>query len=86
MKEFWNQRYSELGYAYGTEPNEFFKEALLRYKEELLPEHPRLLMPAEGEGRSEIKRRALSCGHSQGDSTSRAEIGLASARKNHALL
>jgi hypothetical protein len=55
LKEFWNQRYSELGYAYGTEPNEFFKEALLRYKEELLPEHPRLLMPAEGEGRSGIE-------------------------------
>ena len=54
MKEFWNQRYSELGYAYGTEPNEFFKEALLRYKEELLPEHPRLLMPAEGEGRNAV--------------------------------
>ncbi len=54
MKEFWNQRYSELGYAYGTEPNEFFKEALLRYKEELLPEHHRLLMPAEGEGRNAV--------------------------------
>jgi hypothetical protein len=59
MKEFWNQRYSEQGYAYGTEPNEFFKEALLRYKEELLPDYPRLLMPAEGEGRNAVYAAGL---------------------------
>ncbi|MEL0011261.1 MAG: hypothetical protein VW868_06830 [Bacteroidota bacterium] len=54
MKEFWNQRYSEQGYAYGTEPNEFFKEALLSYKEELHLGSSRLLMPAEGEGRNAV--------------------------------
>ena len=59
MKEFWNQRYSESGYAYGSEPNEFFKEALLSHRDQLLPNHSKLLMPAEGEGRNAVYAAGL---------------------------
>ncbi|RMI27483.1 MAG: class I SAM-dependent methyltransferase [Calditrichaeota bacterium] len=48
MKDFWNQRYSEPEYAYGTEPNAFFKSIL-----DTLPPG-RLLLPAEGQGRNGV--------------------------------
>jgi hypothetical protein len=48
MKEFWDQRYSEPGFAYGMEPNAFFVEVL----DSLTP--GRLLLPGEGEGRNAI--------------------------------
>ncbi|TDQ18509.1 methyltransferase family protein [Algoriphagus boseongensis] len=48
MKEFWNSRYQESEYAYGTEPNEFLKEKL----EGLTP--GMALFPAEGEGRNAV--------------------------------
>lgn len=48
MKDFWNQRYSEAGWAYGQKPNEFFQEVL-----STMPPG-RLLLPAEGEGRNAI--------------------------------
>jgi SAM-dependent methyltransferase len=48
MKEFWDQRYSEPGFAYGMEPNAFFAEVL-----DSLPPG-RLLLPGEGEGRNAI--------------------------------
>jgi SAM-dependent methyltransferase len=48
MKEFWNQRYSEPVYAYGTEPNAFFREQL----QQLTPGS--LLLPCEGEGRNAV--------------------------------
>ncbi len=48
MKEFWDQRYSEPGFAYGMEPNSFFAEVL----NSLAP--GRLLLPGEGEGRNAI--------------------------------
>lgn len=48
MEEFWNQRYAEEGYAYGTRPNDFFKAQL----DELTP--GKLLLPAEGEGRNAV--------------------------------
>lgn len=48
MKEFWNQRYGASEYAYGTEPNVFFKAQLDR-----LPAG-RILLPAEGEGRNAV--------------------------------
>ena len=48
MNEFWDQRYSEPGFAYGMEPNVFFAEVL-----ETLPPG-RLLLPGEGEGRNAI--------------------------------
>jgi len=59
VKEFWNQRYSESGYAYGSEPNEFFKESLLSHRDQLLPNQSKLLMPAEGEGRNAVYAAGL---------------------------
>lgn len=48
MSTFWNQRYSVEDYAYGTEPNEFFKQQI-----EII--HPgKILFPAEGEGRNAV--------------------------------
>jgi ubiquinone/menaquinone biosynthesis C-methylase UbiE len=48
MKEFWNSRYAEEAFAYGTEPNAFFKEKLASLKP------AKILLPAEGEGRNAV--------------------------------
>ena len=48
MSEFWNQRYAAAEFAYGTEPNLFFKEQI----EKLKP--GKILFPAEGEGRNAV--------------------------------
>lgn len=48
MNDFWNERYSTDEYAYGTQPNQFFKEHL----EQLVP--GTILFPAEGEGRNAV--------------------------------
>lgn len=48
MKDFWNNRYSDGDYAYGKEPNLFFKAELDR----LSPGS--LFMPGEGEGRNAV--------------------------------
>jgi SAM-dependent methyltransferase len=48
MKEFWNERYSKSEYAYGTEPNQFFKRAIDRMNP------GKLIMPGEGEGRNAV--------------------------------
>lgn len=48
MKDFWNKRYSEKKYAYGTDPNEFFSTELSL----LTP--GKLLLPGEGEGRNAV--------------------------------
>ncbi len=48
MKDFWNARYGKEAYAYGTDPNVFFKSRIDTL-------HPgRLLLPAEGEGRNAV--------------------------------
>lgn len=49
MEAFWNNRYKEKEYAYGEEPNEFFKETI-----EKLKLKGKLLLPAEGEGRNAV--------------------------------
>lgn len=46
--EFWNNRYKSNDYAYGTEPNTFFKEWI----DKLQP--GKILLPAEGEGRNAV--------------------------------
>lgn len=48
MNEFWNSRYADAEYAYGTEPNEFLKQ--------YLADRPTgsILLPAEGEGRNAV--------------------------------
>jgi cyclopropane fatty-acyl-phospholipid synthase-like methyltransferase len=48
MIDFWNYRYGGAEYAYGKEPNVFFKEQL-----DLLPSG-KILLPAEGEGRNAV--------------------------------
>lgn len=48
MKEFWDDRYKDPAYAYGTEPNQFFKEQL----QQLNP--GTILLPADGEGRNGV--------------------------------
>lgn len=48
MKELWNNRYSRKDFAYGKEPNEFFKQELTKLKP------GRILFPAEGEGRNAV--------------------------------
>lgn len=49
MKDFWDNRYAEKVYAYGKEPNRYFKESLERY--EIIGN---ILLPAEGEGRNAV--------------------------------
>ena len=46
----WNQRYSEPGFAYGTEPNDFLAANAERY----LPPNGEILCLAEGEGRNAV--------------------------------
>lgn len=53
MKEFWDQRYAQAGYAYGTEPNAFFKANLDRIPGRS-PGPGRILLPGEGEGRNAV--------------------------------
>ena len=53
MKEFWNERFGREEYIYGTLPNRFFAEQILR----LSP--GKLLMPAEGEGRNAVYAASL---------------------------
>ena len=45
---FWNNRYQRQAYAYGKEPNEFFRETL-----HTLPVGT-ILLPADGEGRNSV--------------------------------
>ena len=49
MENFWDIRFKEEDYAYGTLPNAFFKETLNTYKPK-----GKLLLPAEGEGRNAV--------------------------------
>lgn len=53
MKAFWDQRYSQEGYAYGETPNEYFKQTI----DSLTP--GKILMPADGEGRNGVYAATL---------------------------
>ncbi len=48
MLEFWDKRYSQDEYAYGTEPNSYLKSSLEGLKA------GKILFPAEGEGRNAV--------------------------------
>ncbi|MEI7587725.1 class I SAM-dependent methyltransferase [Runella sp.] len=48
MSQKWDERYAEPEFAYGKEPNEFFKTWLPNF------EPGTILMPAEGEGRNGV--------------------------------
>lgn len=49
MKEFWNERYNNEEYAYGTAPNDFLQENIHHF-----PPQSRILSLAEGEGRNAV--------------------------------
>jgi cyclopropane fatty-acyl-phospholipid synthase-like methyltransferase len=49
MKEKWNIRYAEDGYAYGEFPNEFFKQVIDKQQIK-----GKILFPGEGEGRNAV--------------------------------
>lgn len=49
MENFWNLRFKDKDYAYGTLPNMFFKHVIDTYHVE-----GKLLLPAEGEGRNAV--------------------------------
>jgi SAM-dependent methyltransferase len=48
MKDFWNDRYAETAYAYGTEPNAFLAEIMTALQPGTC------LFPCEGEGRNAV--------------------------------
>jgi len=48
QSEMWDERYSSENFVYGTKPNQFFREELLKLKV------GHLLLPAEGEGRNAV--------------------------------
>jgi SAM-dependent methyltransferase len=48
MREFWNERYAQEEFIYGTEPNEFLRETLA-----LLPTG-KIILPCDGEGRNAV--------------------------------
>ena len=49
MSQFWDQRFAEPGYKYGTAPNVF-----LRAESGRLPPAARVLVPGDGEGRNSV--------------------------------
>ncbi|GIV43800.1 MAG: methyltransferase [Bacteroidia bacterium] len=53
MKDFWNIRYNETEYIYGTKPNEFFASSLAQ----LAP--GKIILPCEGEGRNAVYAASL---------------------------
>jgi SAM-dependent methyltransferase len=70
----WDARYSEPGFAYGTEPNDFLKANA----EHHLPARGRLLCLAEGEGRNAVFLARLGFRVTGVDASA---VGLAKARK-----
>lgn len=77
MQAFWNQRYAEPGYKYGTEPNAFLREQAGR-----LPTAAQVLVPGDGEGRNSVwlARQGL-----QVDAFDISAVGVAKARRLAAL-
>lgn len=55
--KMWDARYSEKGFAYGTEPNTFLKDTLPTLKD--LPKGAKCLLLAEGEGRNAVHMAKL---------------------------
>ncbi len=49
MKDFWNERYAEPGFAYGTEPNEYLKS-----RQEWFEPGMKALVVGDGEGRNGV--------------------------------
>ena len=53
MKEFWDARYAANEFAYGQEPNRFFRATISTLKP------GKILLPAEGEGRNAVQAARL---------------------------
>ena len=53
MKTIWNERYADASYAYGTAPNDFFRQFIEGKKA------GKVLLPAEGEGRNAVFAASL---------------------------
>lgn len=57
MAQIWDDRYKNEEFAYGTQPNDFFKEYLIKFTKQP-PTDPcitsKILMPADGEGRNGV--------------------------------
>jgi SAM-dependent methyltransferase len=68
----WNQRYSQSGFAYGTEPNDFLGSVV-----EKIPKG-RVLSLGEGEGRNAVYLASLGYNVTAVDSS---DVGLAKARQ-----
>lgn len=69
----WNERYSETGFAFGTEPNDFLVASA-----QLLQPHSEVLCLAEGEGRNGVYLASLGHRVTAVDSSS---VGLEKARR-----
>lgn len=72
IENMWNQRYSEPGFAYGTEPNDFLVKCA-----PLIKPDSKVLCLAEGEGRNAVYLASL--GH-QVTAVDSSEVGLEKAR------
>lgn len=53
MQEFWNERYAQPVYAYGEQPNEWFKKQIDGMKP------GKILLPGDGEGRNGVYAATL---------------------------
>ncbi|MFA6026152.1 MAG: SAM-dependent methyltransferase, partial [Ignavibacteriaceae bacterium] len=81
MKEFWNERYSDDKFIFGTKPNEFLKSQL-----DTLPSG-KLLLFGEGEGRNAVYAASKGWDILALDwSETAKEKALAFARQNNVLI
>ena len=77
MKDMWNERYSENGFAYGEAPNAYFKAQLQHLKP------GRILCPAEGEGRNAVYAATQGWEVEAFDQSSAGNKKAASLARNH---
>lgn len=80
MSNFWNERFAEPGYKYGTAPNAFLRERWPALPTRLSPTASaplRVLVPGDGEGRNGVWLAAQGAQVLAVDS---AEVGLQKAR------
>ncbi|MBK7315577.1 MAG: class I SAM-dependent methyltransferase [Burkholderiales bacterium] len=73
VMNFWDQRFAEPGYKYGTEPNAFLREQATRFAP-----HSQILVPGDGEGRNGVWLAQQ--GHSV-TSVDSSAVGLQKARE-----
>jgi ubiquinone/menaquinone biosynthesis C-methylase UbiE len=77
MKEKWDERYQEPEFAYGREPNDFFKEWLLKF------EPGSILMPADGEGRNGVFAASLGWDTTSFDLSDQGQLKALQLAKEH---